>query len=199
MITRQFGLPVTSPGAILRREKDLGTPLGLETAEITKKGGLVPDKIIVSLIEDWLRLHGGYGFVFDGFPRTLPQGQSLDEILQRQNHPLDLAIWLDVSNETVLERIGHRLQCRSCGFTTSESAAHFADRSVCPFCDGSLARRNDDDPEVLEKRLQEYNSKTQPLADFYSTSSILHRVDGNRDRDAVFADISRLMEDTVPA
>src|SRR5947208_8091008 len=69
MITRQFGIPVTSPGAILRRERDLGTDLGKETAEITHHGGLVPDNIIVGLIEDWLRLHGSHGFVFDGFPR----------------------------------------------------------------------------------------------------------------------------------
>src|SRR6266699_7019566 len=118
MITREFGIPVTSPGAILRREKDLDTPLGLETAEITKRGGLVPDKIIVGLIEDWLRLHGGYGFVFDGFPRTLPQAKSLQEILERHRTPLDLAIWLEVSEDTIRERIASRLQCQSCGFTT---------------------------------------------------------------------------------
>jgi len=68
MITRHFGIPVTSPGAILRRERDLGTPLGQETAEVLRSGGLVSDKIIIELIEDWLRLHGGHGFVFDGFP-----------------------------------------------------------------------------------------------------------------------------------
>ncbi len=194
MITRQFGIPVTSPGAILRREKDLGTPLGLETAEITQGGGLVPDKIIVGLIEDWLRLHGGYGFVFDGFPRTVPQAQSLQEILERHHTPLDLAIWLDVSEDTVRDRIGSRLQCRSCGFTTSVSSATFAERPVCPFCDGPLVRRNDDDPAVLQKRLQEFNVKTQPLADFYGKMSTLHRIDGNRDREAVFSDISRLIE-----
>ncbi len=83
MITRQFGIPVTSPGAILRREKDLGTPLGQETAEVLQLGGLVSDKIIVGLIEDWLRLHGGHGFVFDGFPRTLPQAESLMSILDK--------------------------------------------------------------------------------------------------------------------
>jgi adenylate kinase len=199
LITRQFGLPVTSPGAILRREKDLGTALGLETAEITKQGGLVPDKIIVGLIEDWLRLHGGYGFVFDGFPRTLPQGQSLQEILQRHHTPLELAIWLEVSEETVRDRIGSRLQCRGCGFTTSLSSAHFSERPVCPFCDGSLVRRNDDEPDVLQKRLQEFTSKTQPLADFYAKISILHRIDGNRNREAVFGDISRLMEEEAPA
>jgi len=195
MITRQFGIPVTSPGAILRREKDLGTPLGLETAEITQHGGLVPDEIIVRLIEDWLRLHGGYGFVFDGFPRTLPQGRSLREILERHHTPLDLAVWLEVSEETVRERISSRLQCRGCGFTTSVSSATFSERPVCPFCDGSLVRRPDDDVEVLQNRLQEFNTKTQALAEFYQKLGILHRIDGNRDREAVFSDISRLLEE----
>ena len=109
MITRQFGIPVTSPGAILRRERDLGTPLGLETGNTTKHGGLVSDKIIVELIEDWLRLHGGHGFVFDGFPRTIPQSESLRNILTRLRTPLDLAIWLDVSAQTV--SIGSRTGC----------------------------------------------------------------------------------------
>jgi adenylate kinase len=199
MITRQFGIPVTSPGAILRREKDLGTPLGIETAEITQRGDLVPDKIIVELIEDWLRLHGGHGFVFDGFPRTLPQAESLLSILTRLRTALDLAIWLEVSQETVRARISGRLQCRSCGFTTSVTSAKFAERSVCPYCDGPLVRRNDDDVGVLQTRLREFASKTQPLADFYGKMSILRRIDGNRDRETVFAEISRLIEDKMPA
>jgi adenylate kinase len=199
MITRQFGIPVTSPGAILRREKDLGTPLGLETAEVTQRGDLVPDKIIIELIEDWLRLHGGHGFVFDGFPRTLPQAESLSSILKRLRTALDLAIWLEVSEETVRERISGRLQCRSCGFTTSVTSAKFAERPVCPYCDGPLVRRNDDDITVLQTRLREFNTKTQPLASFYQKMSILCRVDGNRDRETVFNDISRLIEDKVPA
>ncbi|PYL16918.1 MAG: adenylate kinase [Verrucomicrobia bacterium] len=199
MITRQFGIPVTSPGAILRREKDLGTPLGLETAEITQHGGLVSDKIIVELIEDWLRLHGGHGFVFDGFPRTLPQAESLLSILTRLRTALDLAIWLEVSEETVRERISGRLQCRGCGFTTSVTSAKFAERPVCPYCDGPLVRRNDDDFSVLQTRLGEFASKTQPLADFYEKMSILRRIDGNRDREAVFSDISRLIENKATA
>jgi len=199
MITRQFGIPVTSPGAILRREKDLGTPLGLETAEITQHGGLVSDKIIVELIEDWLRLHGGHGFVFDGFPRTLPQAESLLSILTRLHTALDLAIWLEVSEGTVRERISGRLQCRGCGFTTSVTSAKFAERPVCPYCDGPLVRRNDDDFSVLQTRLGEFASKTQPLADFYQKMSILRRIDGNRDREAVFSDISRLIEDQMTA
>ena len=194
MITRQFGIPVTSPGAILRRERDLGTPLGLKTAETTQHGGLVSDRIIVGLIEDWLRLHGGYGFVFDGFPRTLPQARSLQKILERLHTSLDLAIWLDVSEETVRHRIASRLQCQGCGFTTSVTSAKFAERPVCPYCDGPLVRRNDDDASVLQNRLAEFNAKTQPLADFYQKTSSLRRIDGNRERDVVFADISRLLE-----
>lgn len=197
MITRQFGIPVTSPGAILRRERDLGTPLGLETADTTQHGGLVSDKIIVELIEDWLRLHGGHGFVFDGFPRTIPQAESLQNILVRHRTPLDLAIWLDVSEQTVADRIASRLQCQSCGFTTSLSSAIFAERPVCPYCDGPLVRRNDDAAEVLKKRLEEFNAKTQPLAAFYEKSGPLRKIDGNRDREAVFSDISRLIEQSA--
>ena len=194
MITRHFGIPVTSPGAILRREKDLDTPLGQETAEVLQRGDLVSDKIIVELIEDWLRLHGGHGFVFDGFPRTLPQAESLMSILARLRTHLDLAIWLEVSEQTVLDRISGRLQCGSCGFTTSVKSAKFAERPVCPYCDGPLVRRNDDDLSVLQKRLSEFQTKTQPLATFYEKMSILHRIDGNRDREDVFTDISRLIE-----
>lgn len=199
MITRHFGIPVTSPGAILRREKDLDTPLGLETAEILQRGDLVSDKIIVKLIEDWLHLHGGYGFVFDGFPRTLPQAESLASILKSLRTSLDAAIWLEVSEDTVRSRISGRLQCRTCGFTTSVDSAQFANRPICPYCEGRLERRMDDDMSVLQQRLREYNTKTQPLADYYGKMSILRRIDGNRDRETVFADITRLIEDKVPA
>ena len=197
MITRHFGIPVTSPGAILRRERDLGTPLGLETANTTQHGGLVSDNIIVELIEDWLRLHGGHGFVFDGFPRTIPQAESLQSILVRHRTPLDLAVWLDVTEQTVINRIAGRLQCQGCGFTTSRSSAIFAERPICPYCDGPLVRRNDDDAEVLKKRLEEFGAKTQPLATFYQKAGALRKIDGNRDRDSVFGDISGLIEQSA--
>ena len=194
MITRHFAIPVTSPGTILRREMDLGTPLGHETEETTRHGALVSDAIIVRLIEDWLNLHGNDGFVFDGFPRTLPQAKSLDEILKRRQSPLDLAVWLDVSEETVRDRIASRLQCRRCGFTTSVTSAGFAERPICPYCDGPLVRREDDDVAILQTRLAEFNSKTQPLVVFYEEKSALRRIDANRSREEIFGDISRLIE-----
>jgi adenylate kinase len=195
MITRHFAISVTSPGTILRRERDLGTPLGLEAAEVSKQGGLVPDDVIVHLIEDWLNLHGQEGFVFDGFPRTVKQAERLNEILQKMGTSLDLAIWLEVSEQTVRDRIASRLQCRRCGFTTSLTSAGFADRPICPYCDGPLIRRDDDDASVLQTRLVEFKTKTEPLLSFYESGDTLHRIDGNRDREAVFADISALIED----
>ena len=197
MITRHFAIAVTSPGTILRRERDLGTPLGIKADEISKQGGLVPDEIIVHLIEDWLALHGRDGFVFDGFPRTVKQGERLNEILQKRQTALDLAIWLEVSEETVRERIAGRLQCRRCGFTTSLTSAGFADRPICPYCDGPLIRREDDDASVLETRLAEFKTKTEPLLSFYEKNDALHRIDGNRNRETVFADISALIEERV--
>ena len=195
MITRHFAISVTSPGTILRRERDLGTPLGLEADEISKQGGLVPDDVIVHLIEDWLNLRGQGGFVFDGFPRTVRQAERLDELLKKMGTSLDLAIWLEVSEETVRDRIASRLQCRRCGFTTSVTSACFADRPVCPYCDGPLIRRDDDDASVLQTRLTEFKTKTEPLLSFYEKGDALHRIDGNRDREAVFTDIAALIEE----
>ncbi len=195
MITRHFAISVTSPGTILRRERDLGTPLGLKADEVSKQGGLVPDDVIVQLIEDWLNLHGQEGFVFDGFPRTVTQAERLNEILKKNEKSLDLAIWLEVSEQTMRDRIASRLQCRRCGFTTSVTSAGFADRPICPYCDGPLIRRDDDDSSVLQTRLAEFKSKTEPLLSFYEKDDALHRIDGNRDRDAVFADVAALIEE----
>ena len=141
MITRQFGIPVTSPGAILRREKDLGTPLGQETAgSASRRGGLVSDKIIVELIEDWLRLHGGHGFVFDGFPRTLPQAESLMSILAAVAHRArfgDLA--RSLGGDCAATVSAGRLQCGALRFHHQRQRARkFAERPVCPYCDGPL-------------------------------------------------------------
>ena len=117
--------------------------------------------------------------------------------MESLQNALDYAIWLEVSEETVRARIAGRLQCRTCGFTTSSNSAEFADRPICPYCEGRLERRSDDDMSVLQQRLREYNTKTQPLADFYRKMSILQKIDGNRNRETVFGDISQLIEDKV--
>ena len=141
-----------------------------------QRGDLVPDKIIVKLIEDWLHLHGGYGFVFDGFPRTLPQAESLASILKSLHTSLDAAIWLDVSEETVRSRISGRLQCRDLRFHHQRGQ-----RAVCQSPDLSRIAKAGSSGEAMmiwaccKQRLREYNTKTQPLADFYGKMSILRQ------------------------
>ena len=127
----------------------------------------------------------------------MTQAERLNEILQQRETALDLAIWLEVSEETVRDRIASRLQCRRCGFTTSLTSAGFADRPICPYCDGPLIRRDDDAAEVLQTRLAEFKAKTEPLLSFYEKDAALHRIDGNRDREAVFGDIAALIEERV--
>src|SRR5438105_14819559 len=142
-------------------------------------------------------MYGAHGFVVDGFSRTIRKAEALQKILERHRTPCDLAIWLDVTADTIRDRISHRLQCQSCGFTTSEGAAVFSERAICPYCDGHLIRRTDDDASVLETRLSEFNTKTEPVADHYGRIRVLRKRDGNRDREAVFSDISRLIEQSA--
>ena len=121
MITRHFGIPVTSPGAILRRERDLGKPLGQETAEALRSGGLVSDKIIIGLIEDWLRLHGGHGFVFDGFPRSLPLSLIFLSFLSNFRSALFLVFFLFFSYASFFSLLPVRLPFVFCFFLTISS------------------------------------------------------------------------------
>jgi len=167
MITRQFGIPVTSPGAILRREKDLGTPLGLETADTTKHGGLVSDKIIVELIEDWLRLHGGHGFVFDGFPRTIRQAEALDGTLREIGRELTVVFALQVPDEICVERLLGR---------------------------ATIEGRPDDTPEAIRKRLEIYHRETEPVIEHYRTQGILVTIHGEERPNKVFAEIQAALE-----
>ena len=115
-------------------------------------------------------------------------------ILAAARTPLDLALWLDVSADTISDRISHRLQCQSCGFTTSEGSAGLFGARGLPVLRWPTDRRTDDDAPVLRHALREFNTKTQPLGAFYEKLGALRKIDGNRDRDAVFADISRLIE-----
>src|SRR5438552_16344147 len=100
-------------------------------------------------------------------------------ILARLRTALDLALWLEVSQQTVFERIAGRLQCGECGFTTSASSAQFAERPVCPYCDGRLMRRSDDDLVVLQTRLSEFVTNTQPLESFYVKILVFHSIECN--------------------
>jgi adenylate kinase len=164
MITRHFGIPVTSPGAILRREVELGTLLGLETAEKTKHGELVPDKIIIELIEDWVRLHGAAGFVFDGFPRTIPQADAMQEAGVK----LDYVIEIDVPDAAIVERMSGRRVHPASGRTYHVKFNPPKITGKDDITGEPLIQREDDREETVKNRLAVYHAQTEPLVTYYA-------------------------------
>jgi adenylate kinase len=192
LIQNRFGIPTTSTGAILRKQAKERTSLGLEAEKIISKGGLAPDSLVMQVVEEWLGTHAD-AFLFDGFPRTVEQAKAFDAILQERQRPLDQAIALAVSVETIRTRMALRLVCASCGKVVSMGRHVQSSHDPCPNCGGSLEKRSDDNNDALERRLEAYWEKTVPVYKYYG--SLLVEIDAGRDVEAVFADIGRLIQD----
>jgi adenylate kinase len=191
LIQNRFGIPTTSTGAILRKQAKERTSLGLEAEQIISRGGLAPDVVIMQVVEAWLATHAA-AFVFDGFPRTVEQAKAFDEILEEQQHPLDLAIALAVSVETIRTRMALRLVCANCGKVVSMGRHVQSSHEPCPNCAGPLEKRSDDNNEALERRLEAYWEKTVPVYKYYGNRLV--EVEAGRDVEVVFADIAELIE-----
>ncbi|MHA3770295.1 adenylate kinase family protein [Verrucomicrobiota bacterium sgz303538] len=193
LISAKFGIPTTSPGAILREERKAGTALGLEAERYTSKGRLIPDELIAGLINSWLEDHDGE-FVFDGVPRSLGQAEALETVLNERNRPLDVVIALEADLETLKSRVASRVMCADCGriFSVGLHVVSASDR--CPNCGGHLIRRSDDTPETLAARLEEYSEKTEPLIAYYEQKELLRRVNSGLKPDLVFESIRAILE-----
>jgi adenylate kinase len=192
LIQQRFKIPATSTGAILRREARTGTKIGLEAHEIISRGGLAPDEMVLGLVQTWLSEIDG-SFLFDGFPRTVEQAERFELLLKKRGTPLLLALFLDVSEETIRARMSRRLTCSVCGKVISVGR-HVHDRSEpCPNCGGKLEARPDDNDAAVSRRLAAYREKSLPVADFYERRSILAHVNGDRDAQEVFDEIALLI------
>jgi adenylate kinase len=190
----EFGLPIVSPGALLRAERAAGTSLGLDADARTKQGQLIDDDTINAIVGNWVRKQNGAGFVFDGYPRTLGQATALDSMLAERKEPLDLVILLEASLETLRHRVESRAICDQCGNIVSVGVHVATLDSRCPRCGGTLSRRSDDSVETLEHRLREYSAKTEPLIQFYEDRDLLQRVNTERPPDAVFEQVRTIVE-----
>ena len=178
-ITEHYGIPVTSVGEVLRREKEAGTPLGLEAATYFDHGRLVPDRIAIASIASWLEENKD-AFVFDGFPRTVGQGKALDEVLARHGAPLMAAIWLEVDADTIRERVSMRVICADCSQTFRVGWQVNSREEACPQCGGRLQTRHDDDAETLVQRMEQYQEHTHPLVEYYEARGLLRRIDASQ-------------------
>ena len=187
MIAEEFNVPHISTGDILRRNMKEGTPLGLKAKAFVESGGLVPDEVVIGLVEDRLSQDDcKNGYILDGFPRTIAQAEALDKVAR-----IDLAINIDVPFETIIDRLGGRRVC-VCGETYHVSMLN--GETTCKRCGKELFIRDDDKPETVKNRLKVYSDQTQPLIDYYRSQNKVVDIKANGTKEEIFADIKKVLE-----
>ncbi len=193
-IAAKYGVPHISTGDIFRANLKEFTELGLKAKVYMDQGQLVPDSLTLELIMDrFAKDDCKNGYVLDGFPRTIPQAEALTKALKDNNDKLDYAIDVDVPDENIINRMSGRRACAKCGGTFHIKYNPTKVEGVCDLCGGELYIRNDDQPEIVKKRLVAYHDQTQPLIDYYKSEGILKTVDGTQNVDKVFEDIVAIL------
>ncbi len=186
-IAEKYTIPHISTGDIFRANIKNGTDLGKKAKEYMDQGLLVPDELTCDLVMDRIQQDDcKNGFVLDGFPRTIPQAEALDEALTKIGQKMDYAIDVDVPDENIVNRMGGRRACLSCGATYHVEFNPTKAEGVCDACGAQTVLRDDDKPETVQKRLTVYHDQTQPLIDYYKKQGILKSVDGTQPMEAVF-------------
>ena len=179
-----FGLPYIGTGELLRKHKDEGTDLGLQAAKFMDNGDLVPDELVIRMILDEIEDKGGDGFLLDGYPRSVEQADALAAALEENGRSLTAVLLIDVDDETVIQRLSGRRQCRN-GHLYHVLFDPPKNEGFCDQDGTQLVQRDDDKPETVKKRVATYHSKTAPLIDYYEERGLLRRFDGTRDAENV--------------
>ncbi len=193
-IAEKYRIPHISTGDIFRANIKDGTELGKKAKEYMDQGLLVPDELTVALVADRIVEEDCRdGFVLDGFPRTIPQAKALDAALEKMGEKIDFAIDVDVSDESIINRMSGRRACLNCGATYHIVSIPTKEEGICDKCKNPVVLRDDDKPETVQKRLGVYHEQTQPLIEYYSGQGILRSVDGMRNMQDVFEDIVRIL------
>ncbi|MFZ8825628.1 MAG: adenylate kinase [Candidatus Caldipriscus sp.] len=173
-----------STGDILREAVAKGTELGRRAKSYMERGELVPDEIILGIIEGAINDEGG--FILDGFPRNINQAKALDEMLARKGLNITHVIFLDVPDEEIIKRIAYRRVCLKCGAVYNLIFNPPKEDEICNNCGSKLVQREDDREEVVRKRLEVYRDSTEALVKIYEERGVLRKIDGLGDREEVF-------------
>ncbi len=182
VLSKDVQAPHVSTGDMLREALKAATPLGLQAKSYMEKGGLVPDDVVIALVEERLsKSDAGKGFILDGFPRTPEQAKSLDGSLERMKKPLDLVLYFKTSLEIILMRLTGRRVCGQCGKNYHLKNFKPKVEGICDACGGKLVQRPDDKEETIRQRLKVYEDQTAPLIDYYSRKGLLQEVSGDLD------------------
>ena len=192
-LSQELGLLHISTGDLLRDAVRKGTELGKRAKEYMEKGELVPDSLIISLIEEVMPQEGG--FILDGFPRTTAQAIALDDMLRKHGRELQKVVLFNISEEAVVERLSGRLSCSQCGAVYHRKNHPPKKEGVCDLCGGELLQREDDREEVIRKRFRVYVEQTRPLVDFYKEKNKLVSLDAEKSVEEVNKKLLEVLKD----
>ena len=186
IISEKYNIPTISTGNIIRAALKNGTEMGLKAKAYIDAGNLVPDDVVIGIIKERLAEDDcNNGYILDGFPRTIPQAEALDEL----GFDIDAALSIEVADEEIVKRMSGRRVCEKCGASYHTEYKKPREEGKCNFCDGALVIRKDDEPETVKNRLNVYHEQTEPLKDYYRNCGKLLIVEG---QDEV-ADTTRLV------
>ena len=194
-ISERFGIPQISTGDILRDAVKRNTPLGIKARTFMDKGELVPDEVVIGIVEERLKEKDcTRGWILDGFPRTVPQAEALDRILEKHNTPVEYVLNFEIEEDEVIKRLTGRRNCEKCNNVYNIYFSPPVKEGVCDVCGGKLVQRSDDDEETVRERLRVYKEKTSPLIDYYNKKGRLYKIDANGDLEKVEEEIFKILE-----
>ncbi len=195
-IKKEKDIPIISTGDILRKAIKNGSDLGKEAQSYVNSGKLVPDYLIMKIIEERIKEKDcKKGFMFDGFPRTIQQAVDLELLFKRLKHNIDQVFYFETSKNTIIERLSDRRVCTKCGAIYNLNYNPPKIKDKCDKCGGELIQRDDDKEETILKRLEVFNDETLPLVDYYQKQNILTKINADQDLDDRFKEVeARLKE-----
>ncbi len=176
-LSKRLGIPTISTGEIFRQNISENTSLGQMAKKYIDNGELVPDDVVLLLIESRLiQADCANGFILDGFPRTIVQAKAFDEMLKKRHEKITAVVNIELDEKTIITRLAARRVCGKCGHTYSINFSMPAASGVCDDCGGHVTQREDDKAETVKKRLEIYRKKTQPLVEYYENAKLLVRI-----------------------
>lgn len=193
LLSQRMGFLHIATGDLLREAVKNQTPLGKRAKEYMDRGELVPDELIVQLIEETMPKDGNV--ILDGFPRTVNQALALEEMLKGKGEKISKVLFFDVPDEVIIDRLSGRRVCSKCGAVYHVKYNPPKVEGMCDLCGGSLVQRDDDREEVVKKRLEVYRKQTQPLIEFYQDRSIIYRLDAGKGVEELFEEVKGLVRD----
>jgi adenylate kinase len=195
MIVERYLIPQISTGDILRKAVKENTPLGMKARAFMDQGQLVPDEVVIGIVEERLRASDCHrGFILDGFPRTTAQAEALQAILAKIGKSIDYVINIEVDSEELVRRLIGRRTCKNCGTMFHLLSHPPQQEGICDRCGGTLYEREDDKEETIRIRLKEYEKQTAPLIQYYQLKKTLRSIQGVGEQDQIFARIVRLLD-----